>query len=308
MHAESSEGLEAPLVLQSTTYYPSGMQVGHFSNGISVAGTGGETVSSDSQPLGEEGSPPAGIEGVNVEAGSDERTGADYTEYDALQALGVSDADLADFGLTPACPSVDTSLCGSVAEQNLHAATHPQSNRSALDSSVLISHTRTSRALEPVCVRLDHSKVYAYGCARRKWLDDPGTHQRFSTTSKVSGEPKGIYWLVRLRTRHNYHNDVAIFDWKPTQDLSASSCTDRTLSLSYNGVGASASATHCPEKWDMSPPNEIGSDTTSGTFTNSWYKFRGVRSTRGVAAVNATRRYTSNSGFAFRVEYTWCYC
>ncbi len=304
---EESSGGDEAFALESTTYHDNGMQVGNFTNGVAVAGSGNEVVSYTAGETVEANGEAANFGAVDVNPGPDDEPTAGWTSYDALVALGATATDLENMGVSAACPHIDESLCVTTLPPLV------QSDGTTLGNGMaLASHSsKGARIGDPVCQRVDEDNpnVRAYGCAERKWMTGPGDHEYVGTVSRVTGASKFIRYLVRLRTSHLYTNSVKIVDWRPIDDLQHDrDCEQRTLKLEYNGVGASSTGTICREKWDMTHPERIPGDDTSARFTNSWYKFGGVnRADRSAVAVDRIQRTSGDAGFKYRIYYTWSY-
>jgi hypothetical protein len=106
----TSSGTSEPFALQRTDYHPSGLQVAHFSNGVKVAGSGGETVSYHVYEVEEDGV--VFQEGLlDIIPAENSSVPGTWTTYDALVALGSTAEELREMGVSTACPHLDKERC-----------------------------------------------------------------------------------------------------------------------------------------------------------------------------------------------------
>ena len=306
MKIGANSGNAEALAIQSTDSYPSGMKVAHFTNGLSVAGRGDETVSLVTEQAVEEDGQIVSVQHFEVEPPADVPEQnlplpETWTALDAMIALGAPQSAIDEMKLTPLCPHLDKTRCVQL------ATTFSGTGKSPGDP------------IGTWCREIDDNKHRSYGCASRKWHKDGENWNYTSAVSSLTGAGKSWYDMIRLRTTHNYHNGIyssngnvgQIEMFRPVDDLANNGdCFNKELSLTYQGVGLKQSGTVCRSKWDMTTPQSIPDDAHSVRFTNSWYQSMGVeRQDRNTIAEDAIKTWDEqNAGFGYKTSYIYCVC
>lgn len=232
-------GTEEPLTIVSEERHPNGLVVTTFSNGATVAGEAGATVSLHETDDGTEVSTelsvetpaaPEPVEGVDEEPG--------FTTRDAALALGIDEESLAELGLDD-CEWLSEEACGQDAEGG---------QATAGAESMLQPVPPTPSPSASGCAEISSSHTYAWGCWNRYKGETRANTFYNGYHSSVAAKSKGIWTLTGASTRHNFTDGRSVAR-SPNEDIDGiRDCRTQTFGVSGYGVQATTSSTVCPEK------------------------------------------------------------
>lgn len=134
------------------------------------------------------------------------------------------------------------------------------------------------------CVSVTGDSGWAWGraCDTQKFLQNNGGGNWILGDAVVgSGKDSGCWCLSNLTAWVQYGANNTIFSWSPNATVTQGTCVNWSASLSYNGVGLSASTVICSDRLDpynVNTGNQFGAAWSGGDCSQDF--------TQGVASAD----------------------
>jgi hypothetical protein len=154
------------------------------------------------------------------------------------------------------------------------------------------------------CVDVSGNSNQAHGhaCIGQKLMQANGADWYVGDEITSTGWDSDYWWLLTgLQAWDQYGANNTIFSYSPSSQQYPSGCSNVTYSLSYNGVGVSATNALCPNRLD---PKFWGS---TGFGTN-WTGCANVNQTVGAPSVDVDHNPPNASEYASINVYIWWNC
>ena len=121
------------------------------------------------------------------------------------------------------------------------------------DSVSQAASTLVGTIIGSACANVTGDGGHAYGkaCIIQTLMQQNGLDWYIGDEITSSANDSGSFWkLTGLQAWDTYGSGNTIVRWKPSATYNASACSNVTYSLSYNGIGISASDIICPDRVD----------------------------------------------------------